>query len=160
MTAKTIAATHHPVSIHALAFATFVAAAIPAYTSIAQDAGGVATPEAIVGAEIETGSVAKTVMEPDVIEAIANVSEATEAVLMLYTASDFQIVYVGSTDEGDIGAALDRNADGVQALREAIDASSVFYVALDSKDIDADSVVAARVSDDKSVTVYVSGEER
>lgn len=164
MNTTAILESDHSGLAQALAFAALLMISSPAFRSVAEDLGGLATPETIVGSEIAADEASPDMILDDVLEAIANAGSTAEKVQMLFSVNDFRIIFLGdaqaSDNAGEIQAALDQNADAIASLRSAIEGSSVFYIALDSRDVDPGSVVAASIADDKSVTAYVFGERR
>lgn len=148
--------------VHAVALGAFLLAAMPAVTSLAQDLDSEDSAESIVGSEIATDKAEPASVTKDVLAAIDAAAATADEVKTMFRVEDFHIVFLGNRQEAKgaerINAALEEHAEELDALREAIDGSSVFYTALDTNNLDVESVIAATVSDENAATVYVFGE--
>lgn len=68
-----------------------------------------------------------------------------------------RVVDVGaSSDKAEIDKAVAANRNGVKALQDAIDANASLQVKLKEKSIKSKQVVAVKLNDDGSLTVYVN----
>ena len=68
-----------------------------------------------------------------------------------------RVVDVGaSSDKAEIDKAVAANRNGVKALQDAIDANASLQVKLKEKSIESKQVVAVKLNDDGSLTVYVN----
>jgi hypothetical protein len=68
-----------------------------------------------------------------------------------------RVVDVGaSSDKAEIDKAVAANRNGVKALQDAIDANAPLQVKLKEKSIKSKQVVAVKLNDDGSLTVYVN----
>lgn len=70
--------------------------------------------------------------------------------------ASLRIVDVGSGGKAEIDKAVAENRSGVKALRDAIHANAPLQGKLKEKSIEPDQVVAVKLNDDGSLTVYVN----
>ena len=149
-------------AVHALALGAFLLVSIPALQSTAQPLDDAGSVETIIGTEVATGGKTDASTD-DLIGALDGIGKTTERVRMMYKVDAFEIVFLG--DNAPAAGIRKRLSDSIAeheteigALRAAMEASSVFYLALDEKNVDVARIVAADITDDE-VTVYVTGNQ-
>ena len=144
--------------LHGTMFTVFLAAAMPAVETNAQTLGEDKT-QTIVGSEVTEKSPDNIQTVDPVIAAIAEAGTAADQILLLVNVESFDIVFLGEPETIDnydrIEAAMEEHEDGIAAMRQAMKGSAVFYNALDSHGVDTSKVVAAEITDDNAVTVYL-----
>lgn len=147
--------------------AALLAAAIPA-TPVAAQSGTTDAlsddPASVFGYSVDKAE------EPDAADAVAKVLQALEhtdsnaqQIRMTFGVENFRFVPLAATEMDKIAPEMaDREAE-LTALRTAIEASAIFYSAMQSESVEIGSIVAVELSDaesglpsDKRATVYFS----
>ncbi|MDN3718811.1 hypothetical protein ACFQEX_10455 [Roseibium salinum] len=152
----------------ALALGLFLLASVPAQQSIAQQStaqplGETTSGETIYGTEIEVGQLDDVTID-QVIAALDGLSETVTRVIMTYKLDTFEVVYLGD-EEPPLGSerlseSIAEHNEDIGALRRKMGTSAIFLVAFEAQNLDVDRIVAADISDEDEVTVFVSGRER
>lgn len=116
--------------------------------------------DAIVGSEVKTEQ-ATTVEETDrLIEAIGTAGTAAQEVRKTFNLDELDIIFVSPDTAGtpEVVDVLEKNAQSLQTLREAIEGSALFYHAVDSRNILVRDIIAVEYGEESRVTVFVIGE--
>lgn len=132
--------------------------AMPAVQTTAQTMSEDKT-KTIVGSEVKEKTKADIPSVDTVVAAIAQAGDTAGKILLLVTVESFDIVFLGEPETIDgfekIETAIADNDSAVDDLRHAMKGSAVFYNALDSHGVDTSKVVAADITEDGAVTVYL-----
>ncbi len=144
--------------LHTTMLTAFLTAAMPAVQTTAQTMSEEKT-ETIVGSEVKEKSPADIRSVDTVTAAIGQAGDAAEKILLLVTVESFDIQFLGEPETIDgyeqIETAIADNESAIAEMRHAMKGSAVFYNALDSHNVDIDKVVAAEITEDGAVTVYL-----
>jgi hypothetical protein len=90
------------------------------------------------------------------IDGMRKSQESAKRVQSMKKVAFLRIVDVGSSgDKAAIGRAATENRDGIKALRDAIGANAALRGKLADKSLKPEQVVAVKLNDDGSLTVYV-----
>lgn len=153
--------TDNRLAVHAMALGAFLLASIPALQSTAQTLDDLDSVETIIGAEVDTGSIAD-VSTDNVIASLNDIVETNERVRMMYKVDAFEIVFLGDdnslAESERLSSSIAEHETEIDGLRAAMEANAVFYLALDEKNVDVARIVTAEITDDE-VTVYVAGDQ-
>jgi hypothetical protein len=83
--------------------------------------------------------------------------EGASRVQSMKKVASLRIVDIGAgSGKAEIDKAIAANRNGVKALQDAIDANAPLQVKLKEKSIKSEQVVAVKLNDDGSLTVYVN----
>ena len=150
-------------TIHALALGAFLLSSVPALQSIAQTRDDSVATEQIIGTEVETGQI-ENGKSDEVIAALEHVAETTRQVRMTYKIDGFEIVFLGD-DEPLLGSerlsqSIAEHENAIGDLRREMGLSTIYFLALEDKAVAVDRVVAAEITEDDKVTVFVTGAEK
>ncbi|MFN7102024.1 MAG: hypothetical protein ACK4N1_05315 [Pseudorhizobium sp.] len=145
--------------------AALLAATIPATPASAQSGvDALGDPADLFGYSVDKAE------EPDAADVVAKVLQAleqtesnAEQIQMTFGVENFHFVPLAATEMEKIAPEMaDREAE-LTALRTAIEASAIFYSAIQSESVDIGSIVAVELSDtesglpsDKRATIYFS----
>ncbi len=147
-----------PWLLRATVLATLLLTAAPVVETAAQTLDSDKT-KTIVGSEVKEKTKADIPSVDTVVAAIAQAGDTAEKILLLVNVESFDIVFLGEPETIDgfekIETAIAGNDSAVADLRHAMKGSAVFYNALDSHGVDTSKVVAAEITDDGAVTVYL-----
>lgn len=149
------------IGLHAILAAAFVLAAIPDTALFAQGLDSEGAIEAIVGSEVTTGEEPARADEARIVAAIENTGEAAAEVRRKFALDHVGIIFLPDLGEANtaIEARMEEFSDRIEELRVEIQASAIFYHALDSRSVLLTDVVAVEFDDDNGVTIFVSGSE-
>lgn len=145
--------------LHALAAFAFLCASAPNMPLLAQGIDSEEAIDKIVGSDVKTEETGAKSNEERIVAAIENTRENAEKVRKTFNLNELDIVFV--PDIGEEESAIeetiaDRDVE-IQALREAIEGSALFYHAVDSRSIMVRDIIAMEYGDDETVTIFVSG---
>ncbi|MEO4042676.1 hypothetical protein AAFN47_13815 [Hoeflea sp. CAU 1731] len=144
--------------LRATVLTTLLLTAAPVVETAAQTLDSDRT-ETIVGSEVKEKTKADVPSVDTVVAAIAQADDAAGKILLLVNVESFDIVFLGEpeTIEGfeKVETAIADSESAVAEMRHAMKGSAVFYNALDSHNVDIDKVVAAEITEDGAVTVYL-----
>ena len=151
--------------IHAALAAAFLLACAPNMALLAQGLDAEGAIDTIVGSEVTTGEEAAAADEARIVAAIENTAETISEVRRKFALDRVEIIFLL-----DLGPDLGDNETAVEAkmaefgpqleeLRAEIQASAIFYHAIDSHSVLLTDVVALEFDDDNGVTIFVAGTE-
>lgn len=147
--------------IHAALAAAFLFASAPDRALFAQGLDAEGAIDAIVGSEVTTGQEAAQADEARIVAAIENTGEAAAEVRRKFSLDRVEIIFLPDIGEADtaVEAKMAEFGDRIDELRTEIQASAIFYHALDSRSVLLTDVVAVEFDDANGVTIFVSGNE-
>jgi len=118
--------------------------------------------DAIVGSDVKTEKQGKDEQVGRIIAAIENTLENAERVRKTFNLNTLEIVFLPDlgSENGVIEQAIAKHETEIQALRDSIEGSAMFYHAIDSREILLKDIVAVEFSDEENVTIFVNGDER
>ena len=144
--------------LHTTMLTAFLLTAMPAVQTTAQTMSEDKT-KTIVGSEVKEKTKADIPSVDTVVSAIAQAGDTAGKILLLVNVESFDIVFLGEPETIDgfekIETAIADNDSAVANLRHAMKGSAVFYNALDSHGVDTSKVIAAEITEDGAVTVYL-----
>lgn len=149
------------VGLHAILAAALVLAAAPDTALFAQGLDSEGAIEAIIGSEVTTGEETAEADEARIIAAIENTGEAAAEVRRKFALDHVEIIFLPDLGEAStvVEARMEEFSDRIEELRAEIQASAIFFHALDSRSVLLTDVVAVEFDDDNGVTIFVSGSE-
>jgi hypothetical protein len=116
----------------------------------------------IIGSEVTVGDSADDTEAGSLLASIESTAENADRVKLVWTIDKIDVVYVsevlGETPSEEIDAAIRENAAAAQELQRALEASAIFYNALESQDILLRDIVAVEFKSDTEIVIFVSGE--
>jgi hypothetical protein len=92
------------------------------------------------------------------ISAMRSSADSAKRVQTMSKVAFVQIVDVGSggkTDQAAVQKAASENREGIKSLQDAIQANAALSDKLGEKSVKSESVVAAKLNDDGSLTIYI-----
>jgi len=111
------------------------------------------------GAKIDSGTTASVGTNFNgALSAMGRNSQSAASIGTMSEVSSVNVVRVGELDgasEAELETAANAHSDGIRKLRAAIDANAALKSALEAENVDTSSVVAADMSADGSLTVFV-----
>ncbi|MCT7376141.1 hypothetical protein [Chelativorans salis] len=117
--------------------------------------------DAIIGSDVKTEEAANEEEAERVVAAIENTLSSAESVRKTFSLDTLEIVFLPEdTETGPIGEAIDEHREEIEALRESIEGSAMFYHAVDSRSIMLRDIVAVEFGEENVVTIFVNGSER
>jgi hypothetical protein len=91
--------------------------------------------------------------------AIAGMRSGAESAKRVQTMSKVAFVRIvdvgGKNDQAAVEKAASENRESIKSLREAVKANAALSAKLEEKSVKPESVVAARLNDDGSLTIYI-----
>lgn len=157
------AARAHAVLHAALAAAFMLAmlAAAPDGVLLAQGLDAEGAIDTIIGSEVTTGEEAARADEARIVAAIEKTGEAAAEVRRKFVLDHVEIIFLPDIGDADtaVEAVMEEFADSIEQLRTEIQASAIFYHALDSRSVLLTDVVAVEFDDDNGATIFVAGSE-
>lgn len=156
-----LAIAERPIWLHAMAATAFLFAASPNVVLLAQGLDSEQAIEAIVGSEIETAEEPAAAERDRIIAAIENTVANTSEVRKKFSLDSVEIIFLPDIGEDAtaIQAAIEEREEEIEALREAIEGSAMFFHAVDSRSVLLRDVVAMEFDDANGVTIFVAGRE-
>jgi hypothetical protein len=147
--------------LHTAALAAFLVAVNPAMPLMAQGLNDEETIESIVGSNVETEQHGAADESARVVSAIENARDSAEGVRKAFNMNDLKIVFLPDIGEaeGEIDAAIEKNQEAIETLRQSIEGSALFYHAIDSRGILLRDIFALEFGDDGDATIFVAGED-
>jgi len=119
------------------------------------------TIDSIVGSNVETEQQAAGDDSARIVSAIENAMDSAERVRKAFNMSELKIVFLPYIDEAasKLDAAIEENQEAIEALRQSIAGSALFYHAIDSRGILLRDIFALEFGDDGDATIFVAGED-
>lgn len=114
--------------------------------------------DAIVGSDVKTAETGKEAQVDRVVTAVENAMESTQEVRKAFSLDTLEIVFVPEL-AGRVEEAVSEHDEEIEALRDAIEGSAMFYHAVDSRSIMLSDIIAVEFADDNTVTIFVHGKE-
>jgi hypothetical protein len=147
--------------LHAAALAAFLVAVNPAMPLMAQGLDDEETIDSIVGSNVETEQQGAADDSARIVSAIENAQDSAERVRKAFNMSDLKIVFLPDIGEAssELDAAIEKNQDAIETLRQSIEGSALFYHAIDSRGILLRDIFALEFGDDGDATIFVAGED-
>lgn len=157
----TATSNEQPLLLHTAMLAAFLVAANPAMPLLAQGLDREEAIESIVGSDVETEQHAAEDEQERVVAAIENAMDSAERVRKAFNMNELKIVFLPDVGESasEIDAAIEENQEAIEALRQAIEGSALFYHAVDSRQILLRDIFALEFGDDGDATIFVAGED-
>lgn len=118
--------------------------------------------DAIVGSDVKTEQTTKEAQADRVLKAINNTLPTAEEVRKAFNVDTLEIVYLPDVgqENGAIEQAITKREPEIEALRESIEGSAMFYHAVDSRGILLRDIVAVEFGESNSATIFVNAEEQ
>ncbi len=118
--------------------------------------------DAIVGSDVKTEESTKDNQVDRILTAIESAQQSADRVRKTFALDTLEIVFLPDLGDeaGAIEKAIEEHQPQIEALRDAIEGSAMFYHAIDSRQILLPDVVAVEFAQDESVTIFVDGGER
>ncbi|WP_051469281.1 hypothetical protein [Chelativorans sp. J32] len=159
---------HRPVLLGSAERALFLAAALAfvlpplSQPPLAQGLQSQESIDAIVGSDVKTEETTKNAQVERILAAIEMTQDSAERVRKAFTVNALEIVFLPDLGKGSgaIEKAIEEHEEDIEALRDSIEGSAMFYHAIDSREILLQDVVAVEFSSDDSATIFVTGDER
>lgn len=147
--------------LHTAALAAFLVAVNPAMPLMAQGLSSEETIDSIVGSNVETEQQGAEDDSARVVSAIENALDSAERVRKAFNMNDLKIVFLPDIGEAasEVDAAIEKNQEAIEALRQSIEGSALFYHAVDSRGILLRDIFALEFGDDGDATIFVAGED-
>lgn len=142
-----------------LAVLAFLLAPLANHPLLAQGLDREEAIDAIVGSDVKTDQTSKEAQTERMLAAIENTRESAGKVRKTFSLSTLEIVYVPDLgdENGVIEQAMAEQEAEIEALRESIEGSAMFYHAIDSRSILLRDVIAVEFAEDDIVTIFVNG---
>ncbi|MCR4266970.1 hypothetical protein [Nitratireductor sp. ZSWI3] len=118
------------------------------------------TIDAIVGSDVKTEETKANAATERLVAAINASNTNAERVRKTFSLEGLDIVFLPDLDEksGAIATAMADHERDIEALREAVEGSALFYHAVDSRSIMTRDIVALEYAEGGAVTIFVKGE--
>ena len=147
--------------LHTAALAAFLVAVNPALPLMAQGLDNEDTIESIVGSNVETEQQTAGDDSTRIVSVIENALDSAERVRKAFNMSDLKIVFLPDVGEAasEVDAAIEKNLEAIETLRQSIESSALFYHAIDSRGILLRDIFALEFGDDGDATIFVAGED-
>lgn len=147
--------------LNTAALAAFLVAVNPAMPLMAQGLSSEETIDSIVGSNVETEQQGAGDDSARIVSAIENAMDSAERVRKAFNMSDLKIVFLPDIGEAasEVDAAIEKNQEAIEALRQSIEGSALFYHAIDSRGILLRDIFALEFGDDGDATIFVAGED-
>lgn len=118
--------------------------------------------DAIVGSDVKTEEAEGGAETERVVSAIDDTLANAESVRKAFNLDALEIIFLTERtgEQGAIGKAIAEHEEEIEALRESIEGSAMFYHAVDSRSILLRDIVAVEFGKDNTVTIFVNGSER
>lgn len=147
--------------IHVALATAFLLASMPNMALLAQGLDAEGAIDTIVGSEVTTGEEAATADEARIVAAIENTAETVSEVRRKFALDRVEIIFLPDLgdDETAVEAKMTEFAAQIEELRAEIQASAIFYHAINSHSVLLTDVVALEFDDDNGVTIFVAGAE-
>lgn len=117
--------------------------------------------DAIIGSDVKTEQTTKEEQTERIVSAINNTLASAEEVRKAFSLDTLEIVFLPDIgrENGAVEQALEEHEPEIDALRESIEGSAMFYHAVDSRGILLRDIVAVEFGENNSVTIFVNAEE-
>jgi len=138
----------------------FFMALVPQVPLLAQGLDREDAIETIVGSEVDTKEENAASESKRVLAAISNAHNAAEEVRKAFNLNELQIVFLPDLGgESEFDEAIAKNETEIEALRQAIEGSAMFYHAVASRSIDLNRIVGLEFGENDTATIFVEGED-
>jgi hypothetical protein len=130
-------------------------------SAVAQGLDSETAIQSIVGSEVQTGEIPIEEAGDRLVSAIGNIPESTREVLRRFNLGEVEIVRLTDSDSPKaeaVVAGIEDNRTEIHDLRVAIEASAMFYHAVNSRRIQLSDVVALEFDGD-DVLIFVMADE-
>jgi len=118
--------------------------------------------DAIIGSDVKTEETTKNAQVERILAAIEMTQDNAERVRKAFTIDALEIVFLPDLGKGSgaIEKSIEEHEQEIEALRDSIEGSAIFYHAIDSREILLQEVVAVEFGANGSATIFVTGDER
>lgn len=113
--------------------------------------------DAIVGSEVKTEQVDAAAAARRVLAAIGNAGEAAAKVRRTFALEALEIAFVPDIEQASdrVAAALSEHERQIEALREAIEGSALFFHAVDSRSVMVRDIIGLDFPEDGAARIFV-----
>lgn len=143
-----------PALFRKIAIASF-AAMLAAGTASAQTSRAPEVTDAVVSAPIETRTGSGDAVIEEITNAVAHADEVTSRIKIMTNANRITVVRVPAPDAEAMNELPGETQARITQLQEALSLNAILAYALDSEQVAMKDVLAAEVSDQDEVTIYV-----
>lgn len=145
--------------LHVAFLAALLASAAPNMPSLAQGLDSEQAIDTIIGSEVVTDEKDAAADPERIVAAIEATAESTLEIRKRFNLDTVEIMFLPdlANDDAPVASAIEAHADEIDEMRVAIEASAMFYHAIDSRSVMLRDVIAVEFGEGDNVTIFAIG---